>query len=156
MSGTQRRPAAARQARPAQRYFPGKALPGAASVHSDSEDSDGDDEAQQQASQEPDVSLIGDIGAGDIGEGGDEAERNDSGTRSHAAPARGMNVALRNVNIQDGKVLVDGRVEVGRTEMEGMIPLVILMPVCMISSDSFDYVVYDLSHNRILRRGGRG
>lgn len=117
---TVKRPAAPRQAKPAQRYFRGKALPGAgAGVPSDSDESDAEDEDAQFAAE--DIPLRGDIG-GDDGIEEDQDEDDEYGRSRVTAPTAGkaMNVALRNVNIRDGKVLVDGRDEVGRTEMEGV------------------------------------
>ena len=109
------RPTAPRQAKPAQRYFPGKVPRGAAAV-SDSEESDEDvNEAQ--------------LGERDVPLGGDQAisgdEEDEEGGRESAAaatavdvPAKRMNISLRNANITDSKAIADDRTEPGRTETE--------------------------------------
>ena len=54
----------------------------------------------------------------------DEEQEREAGTRARVrATAAKMNISLRDVDIKDGKVIVAGREEVGRTEMEGMSPL---------------------------------
>lgn len=117
---TAKRPTAPRQAKPAQRYFRGKAPKGAAAV-SDSEESD-EDAGDTPQFEEGDVPLGGDQQLDEDGEDDDDEDPHSSRpVVRHAveAPTKGMNVSLRNVNITDGKVFVDGRVESGRTEMEG-------------------------------------
>jgi microfibrillar-associated protein 1 len=105
---------APRLARPAARYRKGQLPKGidAAALESDS-----DEEAEEeQAPQEPgDVALSGEVAFGE------ESDEEDDGglARGPAAPKKGMNVALRDVNIsKDGKVIVAGREESGRTAAE--------------------------------------
>jgi microfibrillar-associated protein 1 len=99
MSSAPRKPAP-RLARPAARYWKGKAPTGADDVLSDSEG---------------DV-LIGDQ---DFGEGEDE-EGPPIRAVTKPATTKAINVSLKDVNIsKDGKVIVAGREESGRTELEG-------------------------------------
>lgn len=114
---TTKRPTAPRQAKPAQRYFRGKA-PKGANLVSESEESDDDDRDALQL-EEGDVPLGGDQALDDEE---DEGLEDDGAYASipSVAPTKGMNVSLRNVNITDGKVIVAGRLESGRTEMEGV------------------------------------
>ncbi|KAK0456909.1 splicing factor, Prp19-binding domain-containing protein [Armillaria borealis] len=99
---------APRLARPAARYWKGKAPKGVAEV-----DSDSDEEA-------PDVEEEGDIligGEQDIVQEDDE----DLPTAQNVSRAKikSMNVSLKDVNIsKDGKVIVAGRDESGRTALE--------------------------------------
>ena len=112
MSSASRKPAP-RLARPAARYWKGKAPKGADGVPSDSDE----EEEIQQPGEEGDV-LIGDQ---DFGEGEDEDE-DEAPIRAAAklTTAKSINVALKDVNIsKDGKVIVAGREESGRTELEG-------------------------------------
>ena len=111
MQATRKAPAP-RQARPAQRYFRGKAPKGTEAVESES-DSDAEEELEQQ------------YDAGNVPIGGDveqdiEGDDEPVAAKAQPPPAKGMNVSLKNVNISNGKVIVDGRAESGRTEMEGM------------------------------------
>lgn len=110
MSSAPRKPAT-RLARPAARYWKGKAPKGADGVPSDSDE----EEEIHQPEEEGDV-LIGDQ---DFGEDKDEDE---APIRAVTKPttAKSINVALKDVNIsKDGKVTVAGREESGRTELEG-------------------------------------
>ncbi|KAG8906302.1 hypothetical protein FRC01_008068, partial [Tulasnella sp. 417] len=107
MSTAPRKPAP-RIARPAQRYFKGKAPKGAdAAQHSDSDE----DEEQQQEVDEEDLPEDMPLGA----VGGDEPSQNQKLKKKMGA----MNVALKDVNIDSrGKVIVAGKEESGRTVME--------------------------------------
>ncbi|KAK0446416.1 splicing factor, Prp19-binding domain-containing protein [Desarmillaria tabescens] len=99
---------APRLARPAARYWKGKAPKGVAEVDSES------DEEAPEVEEEGDV-LIG--GEQDIVQEDDE----DLPTAQNVPKARikSMNVALKDVNIsKDGKVIVAGRDESGRTALE--------------------------------------
>jgi microfibrillar-associated protein 1 len=113
MSTTARKQAP-RLARPAARYWKGKAPKGvdAAALNADSDE----DEEEAQAPQEPsDVALSGEVAF----EGDDDDEDDGQLARGAVAPKRGMNVTLRDVNIsKDGKVIVAGREESGKTEVE--------------------------------------
>jgi microfibrillar-associated protein 1 len=106
MSGAARKQAP-RLARPAARYWKGKAPKGVADVPSDS------DEGEESEVEGGDV-LIG--GEQDI------VEEDDDGVplrRDPVKAVKAMNVSLKDVNIsRDGKVTVAGRGESGRTAME--------------------------------------
>jgi hypothetical protein len=104
---------APRLARPAARYWKGKAPKGVADVNSDSDE----DEEVLQVEQEGDV-LIG--GEQDIVAGDDEDEQAEMPMRTESGKlTKSMNIALRDVNIsKEGKVIVAGREESGRTVME--------------------------------------
>jgi hypothetical protein len=107
MSGVARKQAP-RLARPAARYWKGKAPKGVADVPSDS-----DEDESPEVEEEGDV-LIG--GEQDI------VEEDDEGVSLRKQPikaVKSMNVSLKDVNIsRDGKVTVAGREESGRTAME--------------------------------------
>jgi microfibrillar-associated protein 1 len=106
MSGTVRKQAP-RLARPAARYWKGKAPKGVTEVPSDSE------EDEEPAVEEEGDVLIG--GEQDIVEEDDE----DYLPKGPAKSSKSMNVSLKDVNIsKDGKVTVAGREESGRTAME--------------------------------------
>jgi len=102
---------APRPARPAGRYWKGKAPKGAADVSSSDESDDGREIPQEEG----DVAFAGEqefLHAEYDGDEEDEQGRKGQKTGT-------MSVALKNVNIsKEGKVLIEGRQEVGRTEME--------------------------------------
>ncbi|KAF8213687.1 splicing factor, Prp19-binding domain-containing protein [Mycena galopus ATCC 62051] len=101
---------APRLARPAVRYWKGKA-PKDVDVDADS---DSDEEEVQEVAEEGDVDIGGDQ---DIVSEDDEDVKPVPVVQKPATKA--MNVALRDVNIsKDGKVIVAGREESGRTAME--------------------------------------
>lgn len=102
MSGA-RKPAP-RIARPAARYWQGKAPKGIVDVDSDS------DAEEEQVMEEGDVPIGGDQ---DIVDEDDEEMQ----LRTDAPKSmKSMNVTLKDVNIsKDGKVIVGGREESGRT-----------------------------------------
>ena len=121
MSTAARKPAA-RLPRPAARYWKGKAPKGAdAALESDS---DYDEEAEQHEPQEEGDEQIRDVGGDGYGEGSGEDEEDGLTVRREAvgkqAQARGaINVSLRDVNIsREGKVIVGGKEESGRTAAE--------------------------------------
>ena len=104
MSTAVRKPAP-RLARPAERYWKGKAPKGAAEVESDSE-------AEEPPShlEEGDVPLDEDI---------EEAEFTNAGVKREATAAKALNIALKDVSVsKEGKVIVAGRAESGRTALE--------------------------------------
>ena len=106
---------APRLARPAARYWKGKAPKGADALPSDS-----DEDEDEQLEVDPDAEE-GDIPIEDIEESEDEGglEVRKVDVDRVAGKVRGMNVALRDVNIsKEGKVIVAGKDEVGRTEVE--------------------------------------
>lgn len=99
---------AQRLARPATRYWKGKAPKGVTDVASDSDDEE-DDEGQLEGG---DVSMAGEQ---DIV----EEDKEEPAPILAKQPGKAMNVALRDVNIsQEGKVIVAGREESGRTAVE--------------------------------------
>ncbi len=103
---------APRPARPAGRYWKGKAPKGAADLSS----SDESDDEREVPQEEGDVAFAGEQDFIHAEYDGDEEE--EQGRKGQRTGK--MSVALKNVNIsKEGKVLIDGRQEVGRTEMEG-------------------------------------
>jgi hypothetical protein len=103
---------APRPARPAGRYWKGKAPKGAADLSSSDESDDGREAPQEEG----DVAFAGEQAFLHAEYDGDEEE--EQGRKGQRTGT--MSVALKNVNIsKEGKVLIDGRQEVGRTEMEG-------------------------------------
>lgn len=93
--------------RPAVRYWKGKAPKGVTETQSDSEE----EEDEQPEFDEGDVGISGDQDILDI-PGNDEDIRGNKAVKS-------MNVSLKDVNIsRDGKVIVGGREESGRTAVE--------------------------------------
>ncbi|OSD05719.1 hypothetical protein PYCCODRAFT_1384706 [Trametes coccinea BRFM310] len=116
MSST-RKPAA-RLPRPAARYWKGKAPKGAeAALESDS---DYDEEVEQQEPEEEGDQQIRDLGG--EGEEGDEEDEEGLTVRREAVGKQakaGISVALKDVNIsREGKVIVGGKEESGRTAAE--------------------------------------
>ena len=104
MSNVQRKQAP-RPARPAARYWKGKAPKGVAEVHSDS-DSDREGVVEDEAAVDDHVDDEG------IEEFGMKQER-------EPVKPRGINIALKDVSVsKEGKVIVAGREESGRTLME--------------------------------------
>ena len=112
MSSAARKPAP-RLPRPAARYWKGKA-PKGADAASDSDD-DEEVEEQQEAQDDGDV-LIRDLGEGEEDEDEDLPMR----TETVVKPAKSaISVALKDVNIsREGKVIVGGKEESGRTAAE--------------------------------------
>ncbi|KAI5120237.1 hypothetical protein M0805_000051 [Coniferiporia weirii] len=114
MSTTARKQAP-RIARPAARYWRGKAPKGVAELSESDEDELGE-EAEQEAEEDEDMPL------GTMeGEAEEEVEEDEQGQPIRVppkAPAGKMNIALRDVDIKEGKVIVAGREESGRTAME--------------------------------------
>ena len=115
MSGTTvaRKPAA-RLPRPAARYWKGKAPKGAGEASSD--ESDYDEAAEIQEPEEEGDVLIQDI-TGEDEE--DEGRLDVRQAPQRLKAAKGINVALRDVNIsKEGQVIVAGKGESGRTQVE--------------------------------------
>jgi len=105
MANVQRKQAP-RLARPAVRYWKGKAPKGAAEV-----DSDSDAEEEETGLQEGDVPM-------DEADG-DEEDDEEFGMREAVSKPKGMNIALKDVSVsKEGKVIVAGREESGRTALE--------------------------------------
>ncbi|KAL1738623.1 microfibrillar-associated protein MFAP1, Zn finger, CCHC type protein [Schizophyllum fasciatum] len=100
---------APRPARPAARYWKGKAPKGVdVAALSDSDE----EEEQNELQEEGDVSMAGD----QLVQGEDEEEDMQMRAVAQKAAAKTMNVTLKDVNIsKDGKVIVAGREESGRT-----------------------------------------
>ncbi|KAI0935475.1 hypothetical protein AcV5_003892 [Taiwanofungus camphoratus] len=106
MSTAVRKPAA-RLPRPAARYWKGKAPKGADDLEPDS---DYDDEPEEEVPQEEGNVLIESVG---------EEEEVPVKKEVAVKQQRAINVALRDVNIsKEGRVIVAGKVESGRTEVE--------------------------------------
>lgn len=99
----------ARPTKAAGRYWKGKAPKGLADVPSDSEE-----EEQEQVQEEGDVPI------GDEQDFVEQEEEESLPTRStEVKSSRTLNVSLKDVSIsRDGKVIVAGREESGRTVME--------------------------------------
>ncbi|KAI0074799.1 hypothetical protein K474DRAFT_1600937 [Panus rudis PR-1116 ss-1] len=108
---------APRLPRPAARYWKGKAPKGADALPSDSDEDDYDEDQQQHQPEEE-----GDVPIRDLEEDEDEDEGGlEVGGRKVVGGQKkgGMSIALRDVNIsRDGKVVVAGKEESGRTEVE--------------------------------------
>lgn len=102
---------APRLPRPAARYWKGKAPKGAAEVESDSD-----------AEEAPDMEEEGDVDIGgdqDILDEDGEEEGGMTLRKDMGKLVKSMNVTLKDVNIsKDGKVIVGGREESGRTTLE--------------------------------------
>lgn len=112
-SATAPRKQAARLPRPAARYRKGQAPKGCGEAASESDE---DDEEQQNGELEAGDVLIQDFDEDEDEDGGGlEVRREVVGKLQ----GKGMNVALRDVNIsKEGRVVVAGKAEVGKTEVE--------------------------------------
>jgi microfibrillar-associated protein 1 len=123
-----RKQQAPRLARPAARYWKGKAPKGLSNVASDSDsDSDGERDVHPEQpgdipiSGEQDIAVARDEDEDDEweGEGADIMQTRREVRVEVVGKGKGMNVSLKDVNIsRDGKVIVAGREESGRTVME--------------------------------------
>ena len=104
---------APRPARPVARYWRGKAPQGVAEL-SESEDEDETGETQERDEEEGVMPLT-------TVEGDEEDEEDEQGqfvpVKQKAVGK--MNIALKDVDIKEGKVIVAGREESGRTAVEG-------------------------------------
>ena|SRR6267154_2056537 len=110
---TQVRKHTVKPTRAAGRYWKGKAPKGAAEFPSDSDE---EEEEQPEVQEEGDV-LIG--GEQDIVEEEDEENALPMKT-GQGGMVKTMNLTLKDVNIsKEGKVIVAGREESGRTKLEG-------------------------------------
>ena len=106
---------APRPARPVGRYWRGKAPKDAAEVASESEEDVGEGE---EGEEDEDV-LIGDIKKE---EGDDDDDEAPAQRGPKAQVTTKINIAIKDVDIsEEGKVIVAGRQESGRTRMEGML-----------------------------------
>lgn len=104
MSSSARKPAP-RLARPAVRYWKGKAPKGATEVESDSEAED-----IPSHLEEGDVPLDEDF---------EEDDFTGVGIKREVASAKAINITLKDVSVsKEGKVIVAGREESGRTVLE--------------------------------------
>jgi microfibrillar-associated protein 1 len=110
---------APRLAQPIGRYWKGKAPKGAADLPSD----ESDEEKEEVPQEEGDVAFAGEqefLRTENDDE--EKEEEEEEGRKGHRTGK--MSVALKNVNIsKEGKVIVAGKQEVGRTEAEGTICL---------------------------------
>ncbi|KZT68465.1 hypothetical protein DAEQUDRAFT_766281 [Daedalea quercina L-15889] len=112
-AATAARKPAARLPRPAARYWKGKAPKGAGEVSSD--ESDYDETAGVHVPEEEGDVLIQDV----TGEDEEDERRLDMQAQRKLKTTKGINVALRDVNIsKEGKVIVSGKEESGRTQAE--------------------------------------
>ncbi|KAF8823913.1 hypothetical protein HHX47_DHR9000219 [Lentinula edodes] len=103
---------APRMARPAARYWAGKAPKNVVGADSDTED----EEEQPQTEEEGDVNIGGEQ---EIIQDRDEGEDEDMPMKKQGLKSKSMNIALRDVDIStDGKVIVAGREESGKTVLE--------------------------------------
>ncbi|KAG8824944.1 hypothetical protein FRC19_000773 [Serendipita sp. 401] len=119
MSTARRQQQAPRLARPAQRHFAKKAPRNARDVDDESTDEEQEHQQQQfqdQQQQQEDESVA----VGEYGEGEEEEGMVLAGKKAgkEKAKAKGVRVALGNVQIKDGRVLVNGLEESGRTLVE--------------------------------------
>jgi len=115
---TIRQKTAPRLPRPAARYWKGKAPKGLVEAESDS-DVDETQESKPQENGDVQIRDVGDIGMGVSGE-----EDEDEGMQIPKAivdsKGKSISVALKDVSVsKEGKVIVAGRLESGKTEMEG-------------------------------------
>jgi microfibrillar-associated protein 1 len=107
---------APRLARPAGRYWKGKAPKGAADLSSD----ESDEEKEEVPQEEGDVAFAGEQEFLHTENDDEEKEEEEEGRKRYRTGR--MSVALKNVNIsKEGNVIVAGKQEVGRTEAEGTI-----------------------------------
>ncbi|KAG1749622.1 microfibrillar-associated protein MFAP1, Zn finger, CCHC type protein [Suillus paluster] len=111
---TQVRKHTSKPTRAAGRYWKGKAPKGAAEFPSDSDE---DDEEQREVQEEGDVLIAGEQ---DIVEDDDDDEETTLPVKTgQGRVAKTMNLTLKDVNIsKEGKVIVAGREESGRTKLE--------------------------------------
>lgn len=114
---TVQRKQAPRLARPAARYWKGKAPKGIVEAASDSEvDEEAEDEREVQEDGDVQIRDAGDI---DMGGSGEEEEMQIPKARV-GVKGKSISVALKDVSVsKEGKVIVAGRLESGKTEMEG-------------------------------------
>jgi hypothetical protein len=111
MSSAPRKPAP-RAPKPVGRYWAGKAPKGARDLDSDDDD---EDDAPVQDLAQPDVALDGEQDILAVDDDEDELVAPPAAYK----PAKAMNLALKDVNIsREGKVIVAGRQESGRTAEE--------------------------------------
>jgi len=108
---TSTRKQAPRLAKPAGRYWKGKAPKGATDFSSSSESDDDKDLPHEEG----DVAFAGEQEFLHAKHDDEEEEDVEQGRKTGR-----MSIALKNVNIsREGKVIIAGRQEVGRTEVEG-------------------------------------
>jgi microfibrillar-associated protein 1 len=126
---------APRLARPAAVYRRGQAPKGVTAA--DLSDSDEDEEAQGEEQNEDiaDMPLRAVQGAEDSDEEDEDESDGGRGATATNAGLGKMNVKLRDVDIKEGKVIVAGREESGRTALEGV--YLLLRPVC--ASQNLDF-----------------
>ncbi|KAI0307505.1 splicing factor, Prp19-binding domain-containing protein [Multifurca ochricompacta] len=106
---------APRPARPAGRYWKGKAPKDAGDLSSSSDESDDEEQAPQE---DGDVAFAGEQEFFHAENDEEQEEKGEQGREMGHRTGK-MNLALKNVNIsKEGKVTIAGKDEVGRTEME--------------------------------------
>ncbi|OCB86434.1 hypothetical protein A7U60_g6555 [Sanghuangporus baumii] len=117
MSTVVRKPAAApRPARPAARYWRGKAPKGVAEL-SESEEEDEFGEAQDEGGDEDVDMPLGAVEGAEDDEEDEVGQETATRAKTKTVSAR-LNIALKDVDIKDGKVIIAGREESGKTAME--------------------------------------
>jgi len=110
MSSSAGKKQAPRLARPAARYWKGKAPKGLKDVESDSDAEENEEVGEDEQTNVPMDEIEGDD---------EQMEEFNIKAREDQAPKTKMNVALRDVKLsKEGKVIVAGREESGKTEME--------------------------------------
>ncbi|KAJ3843510.1 splicing factor, Prp19-binding domain-containing protein [Lentinula raphanica] len=103
---------APRLARPAARYWTGKAPKNVVEANSDTEE-----EEEEVQLEEGDVNIAGEQEI--VQEGDEDEEDGDLPMKKEVLKTKSMNIALRDVNIsKEGKVIVAGREESGKTAVE--------------------------------------
>jgi microfibrillar-associated protein 1 len=121
MSAAVRKPAT-RLAKPAAVYRRGQA-PKGVSAAADLSESDFDEDEGVAGAEEAGDEEVRDMPLRTVDVEDDDEDENDETGRTGALPSRyaasKMNIALRDVKIKEGKVIVAGREESGRTAMEG-------------------------------------
>jgi microfibrillar-associated protein 1 len=103
---------AARLAKPAARYWKGKAPKGVTEIQSDSDE---EEEERNDLQEGEEIPLDEQMSAG-----GDESEEEGMTLRKEIVKTKAMNIALKDVSVsKTGQVIVAGKEESGRTALEG-------------------------------------
>ena len=103
---------ATRLAKPAARYWKGKAPKGVSEIQSDSDEEEEANDLQEGGEEVPLDEQMS--------TGGDESEEEGMTLRKEIVKTKAMNIALKDVSVsKSGQVIVAGREESGRTALEG-------------------------------------
>ncbi|RXW18448.1 hypothetical protein EST38_g7417 [Candolleomyces aberdarensis] len=112
LATTAPRKQAARLAKPAARYWKGKAPKGVSEIQSDSDE---EEEERNDSQEGEEVPLDEQMSAG-----GDESEEEGMTLHKEIVKTKAINIALKDVSVsKSGQVIVSGREESGRTALEG-------------------------------------